>query len=349
MRMDLRKIFKKIKRQNDLLELDLKNKTVITEAATGPYFVTPFIAAMAGAEVTAFVKDTKYGRSDEVISMNEKIRNEFLSDSVINFTDILDENILQRADIITNSGHLRPLDENKLKYVKSECVIPLMYEAWEFRASDLDIQFCKKNNIKTGATNERHHFVEVFKYLGDMGIKLILDSGLSLYKNKFVLICNNDFGPYIANALIKTCENVGVIDYPERIHLYDKDIDHIGVFPDLNIPEKYKDSEGIIFTAYPFDNNFSGTKGSEIEADKLLTEFNEPFVLRFAGDIDTEALTAADIPFYPEEVKKGHMGILPSDIGFDPVIKLQSGGLKAAQLMMEGKTHYRDELLVEMM
>lgn len=347
--MDLKKIFNKIRKQNALIDLDLKSKLVLTEAATGPYFITPFIAAIAGAEVIAFVKDSRYGKAEEVIKMNESIRDKYCENLRLIFTDRLDEKILSKADIITNSGHLRPLDKSKLSHVKSDCVIPLMYEAWEYRESDLDLKYCKEKKIIVGATNERHSNVEVFKYLGDMAIKLILDSGLSLYKNRFVLICNNDFGPFIANTLSKVSEAVGVIDNPERKYLYNEEVDFIGDFPDVKIPEKYRDADGIIFTAYPFDKIWIGSEAAEISAEKINSEFNNPFILRFAGDVDTKTLTAMNIPYYPDEVISGHMGILPSDIGFDPVIKLQAGGLKAAQLMIEGKTDYNSETLVELM
>lgn len=349
MNRNLKNVFDKLKKQNELLELNLKDKIVITEAATGPYFVTPFIAAEAGAVVTAYVKDSKYGKSKDVIEINEKIRHDYWKELKINFTDNFEESILKKADVITNSGHLRPLDKNLLSNIKTDCVIPLMYEAWEYRESDLDVNYCKAKNIKIGATNERHSCIEVFKYLGDMAIKLILDSGLSLYKNKFVLICNNDFGPYIANVLNRVCGNIGVIDTEQRRDLYDKGIDYLGTFPELNIPEKYRDADGVLFTAYPFDKNWIGTADTEIYVEKLYTEFNNPYILRFAGDVDTEELNSFKIPFYPKEVRSGHMGVLPSDIGYDPVIKLQSGGLKAAQLMLEGKTDFKDELLVEMM
>jgi hypothetical protein len=41
------------------------------------------------------------------------------------------------------------------------------------------------------------------------------------------------------------------------------------------------------------------------------------------------------------------MGIIPSEIGADPVVRLQAGGLKVAQLMMEGATHFRGHELVQ--
>ena len=53
-------ISKKIDQTINKLKLDLKGKIVLTEAATGPYCTTPIIAALAGAKVFAFTKNTKY-------------------------------------------------------------------------------------------------------------------------------------------------------------------------------------------------------------------------------------------------------------------------------------------------
>jgi len=51
----------------DRTELDLNDLTVLTEAATGAYAVTPVIAACAGAaRVLAFTRPTRYGKVEEV-------------------------------------------------------------------------------------------------------------------------------------------------------------------------------------------------------------------------------------------------------------------------------------------
>lgn len=45
--------------------LDMRGKTVLTEAATGNYVVTSVIAACAGANVLAYTKDSSYGSEEE--------------------------------------------------------------------------------------------------------------------------------------------------------------------------------------------------------------------------------------------------------------------------------------------
>ena len=50
------------------LELDLTNISVLTEAASGPFAVTPLIAALSGSpHVVAIAKDSSYGSALEVI------------------------------------------------------------------------------------------------------------------------------------------------------------------------------------------------------------------------------------------------------------------------------------------
>ncbi|MDP4629698.1 MAG: hypothetical protein NWS89_01020, partial [Flavobacteriales bacterium] len=49
-----------------------------------------------------------------------------------------------------------------------------------------------------------------------------------------------------------------------------------------------------------------------------------------------------EINFHPENVPTGHMGILPSDIGWDPIIRLQAGSLKVAELMKTNEVIYNN-------
>jgi len=115
----------KLVRQVQALQLDLKGKTVLTEAATGAYIVTPVIAAIAGAKVFAFSKTTRYGSLDDVFASTRELANtykEFPLD--IHFIDRISPETIAEADIITNAGHLRPLNESMLSNAKDEMVIP---------------------------------------------------------------------------------------------------------------------------------------------------------------------------------------------------------------------------------
>ena len=325
----------KIKSVINRLQLNLEGKVVLTEAATGAYVVTPVIAALAGAKVYAFTKETRYGSVDEVKAQTLALYNEFNTGNAnLHIIDKLTPEIIAEADIITNSGHLRPLNQELLKHVKKNAVIPLMYEAWERRDADLDLDYCKASDIRVGATNENHPDIDVFNYLGDMALKMIFEAGLCLNNNRFILICNNHFGPFIAKVLSENCKSLAVCDKKEHREKYkDLKIDWIGDFPDFTVPSEYRECDAILFTAYPFDKIWISKENAPILTDKLKSEIENPYVLRYCGHIDERCKD--EIRFYPEHVKPGHMGILPSAVGFDPVIRLQAGGLKVGELLLK--------------
>ena len=338
----------KIEDAIDRLELDLSGKVVLTEAATGAYIVTPVIAALAGADVFAFTKDTRYGSVAEVRKQTNELV-ELFSNKKPNLTiiDKLTPEIIGKADIITNSGHLRPLNGEQLQHSKKGVVIPLMYEAWEWRDADLELEFCKKNGIAVGATNERHPDVDVFNYLGDMALKMIFDAGLCPYKNSFILLCNNDFGPFIAKVLSKVCGSLGVCDTEANKAKYQGiEIDWLGDFPDLTIPDKYRKSEAILFTAYPFDKPWIGNEDLPFAVKNISADVPGAVLLRYAGDVD-EAFCKEYVSLHPQHVHSGHMGILPSAIGPDPIVRLQSGGLKVGELLLKNEINHKGLPLVE--
>lgn len=334
----------------EALNLDLRGKTVLTEAATGPYVVTPVLAALAGAKVYAFTRATRYGSVEEVFEQTGKLISECrFMDLDIQIVDDLTPEMIGSADMITNSGHLRPLNEEKLKYAKTSLVIPLMYEAWEWRDSDIDLAYIRTRGFALGATNERHPDIDVFNYLGDMALKLIYDAGICLYGNRFILICNNDFGPYIAKVLSKHCAGILVIDEDKNRDRYlQLPVEWGGGFPELSIPESYCDSEAIIFSAYPFTREWIGNR-HPIDLGTIKKALRDPYLLRYCGDIRTADCDSAGIRYFPKQVPSGHMGVLPSAIGFDPVIRLQAGGLKAGEALMSGQFTYRNLPIVDIL
>lgn len=325
------------------LNLNLRNTNVLTEAATGAYSTTAVIAAHAGANVEIFAADTKHGSAEkaylEVFNLAELLG----CKSNIKLFDITNKN--PRFDIITNSGHLRPLDSTKLSLLKTGGIVPLMYEDWELRESDINLNYCKKNNIPVVATNERHPDIDVFGFLGNMAVKQMMDFKLPIYQSNILLFCNNDFGPYIAKFIAPICKKLFIIG--KNIHGY-KTINNtiwIGNFTDFNLVEIKENIDGIIYTASPFTKTFLGNSTRKIDAKIFKEKFDDTVVFRFCGDIDADYFNKIKLSYFPAAVKSGHMGVLPSDIGYEPIIRLQSGSLKAAELLLKGKTNYKGKPL----
>ena len=330
------------------LDLNLKGKTVLTEAASGPYIVTPILAALSGAKVFAFTRNTRYGTVQKIFSATKNLMAQCgYIDLDIHLLDELSPEVIAQADMITNSGHLRPLNEEKLSHAKDGLVIPLMYEAWEWRDEDMDLDYIRKRRFLLGATNERHPDVDVFNYLGDMALKQIFDAGICPYNNRYILLCNNDFGPYIAKVLSRNCAGLLVIDEDDHKEKYQgMPIDWMGGFPRVTIPDLYRDAEAIVFSAYPFTTEWIGNQ-HPVSLDSIKNQLSNPYILRYCGDLSINNLDQSGIRYFPSHVSSGHMGVLPSAVGFDPIIRLQAGGLKAGEALMSGRHTYKELPIVE--
>ena len=321
----------KVARAVGELELDLRGRVVLTEGATGAYVVTPVLAALAGAEVYAFTRPTRYGTVADVTRATRALLRELdLPDDAVTVLDTLSPDVVARADVITNSGHLRPLDESVLAHARSDVVIPLMYEAWEERAEDVDLGYVRGRGIRVPATNERHPDVDVFSYLGELAVRQVHQAGLSLTRNRFVLFCNNPFGSFLATTLGALCADLVVVQSVEEL------------VARLPLP----DVTGFVLAAYPFDQEWVGSDGV-LSPEFFAEHFPGAVLLRFAGHVDEAALSAHDISYHPEVVRRGHMGTLLSDLGPDSVVQLQAGGLKAAEVALAGGTTYRGEPILE--
>jgi len=61
-------------------------------------------------------------------------------------------------------------------------------------------------------------------------------------------------------------------------------------------------------------------------------------VAQFWGDLDRAELASQGVAFWPiESPLPGHQGVLPSDLGPEPVVRLQAGGLKVGELMARAR------------
>ncbi len=323
------------------LNIQLQDECLLTEAASGAYACTPVLGALAGAEVHAFARDSKYGSTRECIKEVQTLAELCGVSDRIHFHTVKNEMPWERATVITNSGALRPLDSAVLERVSASCRIPLMFESWEFRAQDLDLDFCKSKGIRVAGTNERHAQTDVFGYLGDLVVRLIQDAKQTPYRNKFIVVSNNDFTPYLCKPLVSMSAAVGVycpLEYKSEIE--NLGATYLGDWNSTEIPNDWKSTSAVIYTASPFSENLWGT--FPLLNFNIWKTLSSPLLLRFAGDVREADLFQHEINFHPENVPAGHMGILPSAIGWDPIIRLQAGSLKVAELMKTNEVIYNN-------
>lgn len=296
--------------------LDLSGRVVMTEGASGAYAATSILAALAGArEVIAVTRTTRYGRREDVAGALCDLAAAAGVADRISIAWEKTPSDLARADVVTNSGHLRPLDAATAEAMRPGAIVPLMFESWELQLGRLDIDLAamRDRGIVLAGTNERHRHVEVFDFLGLMAIKLMIEAGIAVYRSRVALLCDNPFAPYLVDALRRAGAEVRLADSPSAL-VAGASVDALLV--------AMKPTGGPVLDAQA--------------AAHVARCWPEVTVVQYWGDLDRQALSHLNVPVWPPEAPSaGHMAVLPSALGPEPIIRLQAGGLKVAEVMLK--------------
>jgi hypothetical protein len=303
-----------VRRSIDAMSLDLGGATVLTEAATGAYVVTPVIAALAGAStVHAVTKPTRFGTIADVTRETRELAELAGVGDRIAIEQTVSADIVAASDVVTNSGHVRPIDAPMIQRMKQTCVVPLMFEAWEIDAGrvDVDLEALRSRGIRFAGTNERHPSVGVFSYLGSMAVKLLGDAQVAVHGSRILLLCDNPFAPYLEDGLTRA--GATVVTRPA--------FSEEGLAAGL---------DAIVLSLTPHDR--PALDSGELEA--IAHHAPGAVVAQFWGDLPRGECDALGIPYVPSTSPgNGHMGVLPSAVGPEPVVRLQAGGLKVAEVL----------------
>ncbi|MGE7809776.1 hypothetical protein [Lysinibacillus capsici] len=302
------------------LNLNLKGYTVYTEAGTGLYAVTPAIAIFAGAEkVYAISKDTNYGTAAEAFQEVEKIINDTELSRKLVKTFTKDSQHLYEADIVTNLGHVRPINEDIIKQLNlNKVVIPYMCEAWEQRIGDVDIFKCFKNNIPVMGTNEEHELINCFDSCGILAVKLLLEANLEIKGNKIAVYSTDKFGRVIYSTLKSLNADVKLFDNIKEIES-DK--------------EWLNNLDALIIADYLEKKQIVGKNGI-INLRDISVNSPDVVIIPFAGEFDKEYADFFHLHIHPNESLSAiRMSRTLAHLGPKPTIDLLAGGLKVGQIM----------------
>ena len=293
--------------------LDLSGIRVLTEAATGAYSATPVLAALAGADVVALTRESRFGSVAEVTSATCSLADRLGVASRITISTERSPSLFADADIITNSGHVRPISGEYAEAVRPGTALALMFESWEIQAGrdDLALDRLRARGVRIAGTNERHPNVDVFSYLGLMAVVQLADAGIPAYRTRVGLLCDNPFRTYVESGLTSSGATVRHAESLKGISSPEIDVLLVALTP---------------------------TGSSVLSGEEILSlGRRQPAVpiVQFWGDIDRAAAATAGVPVWPvESPGPGHMGVLPSRMGPDATVRLQAGGLKVGQVLL---------------
>ncbi|MBT6052761.1 MAG: hypothetical protein HOG49_38670 [Candidatus Scalindua sp.] len=316
-------MIKEIQTINDFISktnLSLTGYTVLTEVGSNNYLYTPVIAAIAGAHrVYAWTKDSTFGSGSKNIEDCLEICKISKVENVVEFSNgIRPSYQIQEADIVTNSGFIRPINKDFISSMKEDAVISLMFESWELREEDVDIHYCQKSGRKVAGIWENHPLLKVFSGVGPLAIKLSLEAGYEIFQNKIIVWSDDQFG----KETVKSFDNMGaceVIMTCDSEELYDNlsGTDFIYVC-DYDEKKKY------------FGDN------SIFDLEKMLPI--NPFfgIVHLYGNVSISELEKYNIKVYPH--KEGKPSVMTKTLGYlgaTPLLRLQVAGFKVAENMLK--------------
>ena len=296
--------------------VDLTGAVVLTEAATGPYVVTPVLAALAGAErVHAVTRTTRHGTVADVLAATTDLAERAGVAARIAVHEELTADLAGTATVVTNSGHLRPLDRRLIGWLRQDAVVPLMFESWEIDLGrdDVDLDALRARGVRFAGTNERNPAVGVFGFLGPMAVRLLTDAAVAVRGSRLVVLCDNPFRPFLVDGLTAAG---AVVTAAERL-------------ADVELGEEV---DAVLVALRPTGQPVLDAA----DAGRIAREAPTAVLAQFWGDLPRDDCDRLGVPVTPAVAPAaGHMGVLPSAVGPDPIVRLQTGGLKVAEVLLK--------------
>ena len=310
--------------------LDLRGISVLTEAASGPFVVTSLIAALAGAErVVAVTKDSNYGLAGDIQEYTEKWANELGVAERISITTESAYMYADSSELVTNLGFVRPIDERFIKLLPNNSAIALMWETWEFREEDVDLVVCKERGVPVLGTCETHPRLEIFRYVGMVVLKLLLEANIEVFKSNILLIGSGHFGRETEEVLSSNGCNLIHLNPSEE---WDNS--------DRNIESYVKEIDAIVLVEHKEEFCLLGGKtGLPLE----WFDGSGALIVHICGNIDNVGLKNHGLKKVPvRKVTPKFMTITTDYVGPRPVIDLHTAGLKVGEALVNGMRRYGD-------
>ncbi len=297
-----------IRNRVEVCELDLDGRVVVTEAATGAYASTAAAAALAGATVHTLAASNSFGTAvDSITDVELLLSSMDVDPAAVSFYRSRADLPVGRADIITNSGMLRPIDAHIIDRLPDGAAIALMYEAWEARAGDIDYQRAAMKHIPVVAVDEHHPACGAFEFVGDLVIAAARARRIPLTSRRIGVLSDNPFGPVIRERLDR--HGSIVVELGSARDGTAVDVLVVATTPGVSVPNGTEFIDGA-------------------EAARIALATGAASCIQLWGDLDRETLEGLTIE--PEVAPRpGYQGVPMSAAGPEPVIRLQVAGIAA--------------------
>jgi hypothetical protein len=299
--------------------LDLGGVTVLTEAASGPFVVTPLIAARAGGSVIAVTRDSRFGTAAQVCSYTEEwARRLGLEDEIeIHVGPSLDR--AGDADVITNLGFVRPIDAAFVSQMRAGAAVSLMYEPWEVRPEDVDVRACRQADVPVLGTNERDERLQTFGFVGMLALKLLLDLEVEVLLSRVLVISSEPFASPIVGVLSAAGAEVCLVDVTSGSDPREQSVLDFCRGLDAVVVAEHRDRRAVV----------GGESGIPVD----VIADGDTVLAHIAGAVEDPAGRLRKHP--AGEVSPGWMTVTTALLGPRPVVDLHAAGLRVGQALVE--------------
>jgi len=310
-------------------ELDLTGLTVFTEAATGPFACTAGLALEAGAaRVLALAKDSRFGSRADATRDVTSLAAELGRTSALEI--VADRSRIHEADIITNTGHVRPFTRDVIRTFKPGAVLPLMWETWEHRPHELDLGACIDHGVLVLGTNEWEPRLRTMENIGRIALKLAADATFDVRGKNVLVVGGAEFGSSTVRSLLEAGARVTVVA-PDPL---DNEFEHLRSSSRSELVERFDFSQcDLIFVSDYRTHAMVVGDGGFVELADCIKSNAPIFVI--GGWVDAPALREHHIPVFPSHVPNEpiRMSVTVAFLGDGPVIDLHAAGVRVGQVM----------------
>jgi hypothetical protein len=233
-----------------------------------------------------------------------------------------DDTRVGEADIVTNTGFVRPLDAAFLGTLNPLAVVPLMFETWEYRPEDLDLAACRELGIPVLGTNERHPDLQTFGYIGHVALKLLFALDVEAFMCKILVLGSGPFAQEAATTLERAGSIVWQLDPSDTAG------DSRGT-----VEATIREADAIVVVEHHSRERLIGP-GGILSGDQLARLSDTLVLAHICGEVDEDDLRSSGLRYAPQPLAPaGHMSVGTDYVGPRPLIDLHAAGLRIGELM----------------
>jgi hypothetical protein len=267
------------------------------------------LASLYGAkEVIAIHQNNTFGTFKNKVHELTKLQKVYNINNIHITTDPKID-FAAKANLVTNSGQVRPICREFLEKMRKNSAIALMFEPWEARAGDIDLEVAKQLKVPIVGTNESDERIRTLHYLGELAFKLWRDYSKGKKWIQIGVIASPKFEKYIIASFRQRSIEIKALTFFENFQyrVYDCQSCNFVIIADIDNPKV-------------------------IHLQGSLKESFE--IIHIAGRLSQKTLSHHSVkpsPIAPFGFMTRNTGYL----GLEPVLRLNAGSLVATGIVVE--------------